>query len=572
MHRIRLVAVLLLAATSVAHAGGDGAGTTAANFLSVGQGASSLSMGGASLAAPGGLDAAAWNPAALGGLSSTQLTLAHASLASETSQEWASMGGRFGAGQLRWAASALYQSDGTFEGRDAFNQPTGTFRTSDMAVGLSLARPFGEGVTAGVGMKWVRESLGDLSGSGVGFDAGLQARSGPIGFGLAARNVGGSIRFDGSSFDMPAVFGAGVSWTDEASGLRLELDANMPTAYYNDVRAGAEWRWRDRVALRGGYRANLSAPEGEPLGGATFGLGLGANGFWFDYAFLAGDADAQGRHRLGVTFHPSALAALGTPGTLGADASAPTDPPAAARAPETAPVAAKPAAKPAKSQPEESAVAVSKPADAPKPARAEPIAAAPPAEPAAPSPAMDPARITRGVGPETTSSRVAERGATPGASPIEASKSVKVPKLIVPKLEAAPVAATTPISPASPVVAAGKPAARGEKPVASAPSAPVAALPAPPTRPAPVAVAPSEPEPDAQVVATRAPQVTVTPRSKSTPPGPRPASVVLQDGETLVDLAKRWNTSVPRLMMDNNLVTDRPKAGTRLKLPPAGSR
>lgn len=567
MHRIRLAAVLLLASTSVAHAGGDGAGTTAANFLSVGQGASTISMGGASLAAPGGLDAAAWNPAALGRLSSTQLTLAHASLASETSQEWASMGGRFGTGPMRWAASALYQSDGTFEGRDAFNQPTGTFRTSDMAVGFSLARPFGEGVTAGVGMKWVRESLGDLSGSGVGFDAGVQARSGPIGFGLAARNMGGSIRFDGSSFDMPAVFGAGVSWTDAASGVRLELDANMPSAYYNDVRAGAEWRWRDRVALRGGYRANLGAPEGEPLGGATFGLGLGANGFWFDYAFLAGDADAQGRHRLGMTFHPSALAALGAHGTLGADATAPAAPPGATRAPESAPVAAKPAAKPAKSQPQEPAVAASKPSDAPKGARAAPIAAAPPAEPVASSPAMDPARITRGVGPETAASPVAGRATAPSASPIEASKGVKVPKLIVPKLEAAPVAATTPEPSASPVAATGKPAVK-------TPSAPVAVAPAPPVRPSPVAVVPpaEEPEPDAQVVATRAPQVTVTPRSKSTPPGPRPASVVLQDGETLAELAKRWNTSVPRLMMDNNLVTDRPKVGTRLKLPPAGSR
>lgn len=547
----RAVLALSVAAIGIAppaaRAGGDGAGTTAANFLSVGQGAAALSMGGASLAAPSGLDAAAWNPAALGGLGATQFTLAHASLATEASQEWAAMGGRFGAGLTRWSVNALYQSEGSFEGRDALNQPTGTFQVSDMALGLQVARPFGEGVTAGVGLKWVRESLGDASGSGIGFDAGVQLRSGPFGVGLAARNVGGSVAFADGSFDMPAVYGAGVSWAHPSNGLRLALDANAPSAYYNDVRAGAEWRWKDRVALRTGYRANLGAEAGEPLGGASFGMGLGANGFWFDYAFLAGDADAQGRHRFGMTFHPSALSALGRGGALGADASE-----------------RKPAAEPAAREAAPKPVAVQRapqPTTAPaaKPATARPAATAE-------APSADASALVRGVRMESNTPEVAHRAAPGAPEALSPSRSVKVPKLIVPKPE--PVAAEG-VVPAAPGPA---------KPNAKSPATP---SPTAPERravavPAPVAVAPpavaAEPEADAAVVSTRAAEVVVVPRAKSTPPGPRPASVVVQSGETLADLAKRWDTSVPKLMMDNNLVTDRPKAGTRLKLPPAGSR
>jgi len=554
MHRIRrslstyLLLTLALGSSSVAprlaHAAGDGAGTTAANFLSVGQGAAVLSMGGASLAAPAGLDAAAWNPAALARLGATQFTLAHASLATETSQEWAAMGGRFGTGATRWSVNALYQSDGSFEGRDALNQPTGSFNVSDMALGLQVARPFGEGVTAGVGLKWVRESLGETSGSGIGFDAGVQMRSGAFGLGLAARNVGGSVAFAGESFDMPAVYGAGVSWAHPSNGLRLALDANAPSAYYNDVRAGVEWRWKERVALRSGYRANLGAEAGEPLGGASFGLGLGANGFWFDYAFLAGDADAQGRHRFGMTFHPSALSALGGRGALGADASEPAAKPVdrpAAREATAQPVASKRASESATKS-------------APQPGAAQPTAVRPIAPPA------DANALVRGVRPESNTPAVAHR-AEPGAPEVLApSRSVKVPKLIVPKPE--PVAA-------APV--AGPPAANTTPVAATTPVAPAAA------KPAPVAVAPPaavvvEPEPIAEVAATRAPEIVVVPRAKATPPGPRPSSVVLQAGETLAELAKRWDTSVPKLMMDNNLVTDRPKPGTRLKLPAAGSR
>ncbi len=308
MHRIRLTCcALLLWTVGVAHAGIDNAGTTAGNFLSVGSGASILSMGGATLGSGTDLHAAAWNPAALGYLSETQFAVGHSALAMESAQEWLAAGGRLSHGATRWSVDALYQSEGGFEGRDALNNSTGSFKVSNMALGARLARPFGNAMHAGLGVRWVNENLGDAKGSGLGFDAGLQAHSGPFGFGLAARNVGGKLKYAAGSYDLPGVFGAGISWSHPTAGVRVNLDANFPNAYYNDVRLGAEWRWQDRLALRAGYRKELNAPSDEPLSGPSFGLGVGAGGMWLDYGFLVGGSEVQGQHRIGLTFRPGLL-------------------------------------------------------------------------------------------------------------------------------------------------------------------------------------------------------------------------------------------------------------------------
>jgi LysM repeat protein len=531
MFRIRLIALSLVLSAGLAHAGIDNAGTTAGNFLSVGTGASVLSMGGATLGAGRDLNASAWNPAVLGFMNSSEYALSHATLALDVSQDWIAASGRVGRSVTRWSASALYQNDGTFDGRDPFGAPTGSFNVSNLALGLAVARPFSPDVTAGARFHLVNESLGSSSGSGLGFDLGVQARRGAFGFGAAARNLGGKMKYDSGSFDLPGVYGLGASWSAPAKGVRLALDANFPHAYYNDVRLGGEWMWQQRVALRAGYRLELGAASGEPLGGPSFGFGTGVNGLWFDYAFLAGSSNAQGAHRFGLTFHPSVFQQRGArPFSDAGDATA-----------SQAPVAATPAAEPVKESP--------KPAEpaapvlvAPTPAAPAPVALvaptpAPPvaSEPEAPHIAIV---IPEGATDAQTQARVTE----PAPAKFAKAKLVKVAKLA--EAKAGPVASA---------------------PVAVAPSAP-----------APVAVAPSAPAADApvrsaapavaQLAATPAPMVVVVrpsaPRTEA-----RPSSVTVQKDETMAVIAKRWGTSVPAIMMENNLVTSTVKNGQKLKLP-----
>jgi LysM repeat protein len=561
MSRTLPTALALILVAGLAHAGVENAGTTAGNFLSVGTGAGILSMGGATLGAGGDLNAAAWNPAVLGRLASSQYALSHASLALDVSQDWIAASGRVGRSETRWAASALYQNDGSFDGRDAFGAPTGSFDVSNLALGLALARPFSPDVTAGARLNIVRESLGPASGSGLGFDLGVQARRGAFGFGAAARNLGGNMKYDSGRYDLPGVFGLGASWSDAAKGLRFALDANFPRAYYNDVRVGGEWNWQQRVALRAGYRLELGAEQGEPLGGPSFGLGTGVNGLWFDYAFLAGDGQAQGAHRFGLTFHPSFFqqrgatprAASGTGAEAAPLAAAPPEPAAPAKA-TPPPAAPAKAAEPKREEPAVARPALALPENATAstaPARA----AAPPVAALAPSSRVKVTPMAKPVAPAPEPVAAAPKPAAPAK--VGAPLALAVSE--APAAAPAPAKAVTAPAPAAkPVNALAKPASAPAK--APAADAPAADSPAAPLAP-----------PVAKVAATPAPVVVVVrpnpaPAPKSEP-AQRPPHVVVQKGETLADIARRWGTSVPAIMMENNLVTSQVKPGQKLLLP-----
>ena len=298
--RLAVLGVLVLAGR--AEAGGGNAGTTAANFLTQGAGGAPLGMGGAALALGGDLAAAAWNPAALGGIGSAQLALSHAGLPDESRQEWVALGGTVRGPAWNWGLSGLFVNQGSIEGRDASNQPTGALDASSVALGGTLTRNFGSGA-AGVTARWVGDHLGPVTGSGFTFDAGLQLRRAGFGLGAAAQNVGGQMAYGSTRYPFPTNYGAGLSFED-SRGIRAALDMNFPYAYYQDVRLGLEYRWKETLALRTGYRRELgSDPASEALTGPSFGLGAGAHGLWLDYAWLPSNLGAS-EHRIGLTFVP----------------------------------------------------------------------------------------------------------------------------------------------------------------------------------------------------------------------------------------------------------------------------
>ena len=452
--RTSLIALAAVAcAFSNARAAGDAAGTAAGSFLSVGNGASVLSMAGATLGSGQDLAAAAWNPAALARLDALQFSFTHAPLPGGATQEWLATGGRLAGGDTRWGLQTLFQRESGIDGRDASNNPTGTLAATDLAVGLRVAHRFAGRVDVGVGGEWVHVSLADFSGSGFAFDAGARAEAGAFGFGLAARHVGGGMSWNGTRYDLPAVIAGGVSWTDAARGLRVNADLESPSHYFQTLRVGGEWMWRGQMALRAGYRSELGATSSERLSGPTFGIGTGVGTMWMDYGFAVNGADGTGQHRIGLTFRPGAMFG----GVVAAQ------PVAAPREPRPAPVK------------------VAREPEHEKPAKAQAPAKSEPATPSAKTP--PPAK-------------------TPEATP-----------------------AVTP--------------------------APMPAMP-----PAP-------------------PRTEVTPPATSTAPATpqeRPGFVVLGPNETLADLARRWGTSVPAIMMVNNLVSERVRPGTKLKLPPPSRR
>jgi|GEM_PF-2258362 len=600
---MRARASLLLAAafaTAIAAtpalAGIERAGTTAANFLAIGSNPAVLGMAGAGLSLEGGLAAFDWNPATLAGFGHTEAMFSHAALGDQTAQEWAGFGSRLHFAGLSGAVTGLFQNEGSFDGRDALGNPTGTFDVSSVAMSAGLARTIGPFMTGGIGLKYASENLGGVRGSGVALDAGFQIRAAGFGFGAAAQNIG-RMRYGNASYDFPANYGIGFSYQQPSvSGLRVALDMNFPAAYYSDIRAGLEWRWNDRFALRTGYRAELGAASGEPMAGPTFGMGAGAGGMWLDYGYLVGGT-GTGQHRIGITFHPGAFGM--SPG--GVEHRDGYGHASTAAPPEETRVSEKPKAveRPAPSSAHAPATGASSPA----------ASGAPPAG-GATSATQSTASTTTKSAPPTGAASSTAKGTASGPAPAGATQHTAVaatPTTATPSPRASapapkPVPATAPDAAAAGPLAAqvaappsyaqraksargtGDAAAADRKSAALEPasgatpkpvpaSAPSAAAPAAPAQQSPRASAPA---PSASPVSPATAQTApARPDTASKPaaaepapkPGPRPDKIRVRSGQTMAEIARTYGISVAGIMMENNMVSDRVRAGQVLKLP-----
>ena len=569
---IALAALVLLAPTG-ARAGIDKAGTTAAGFLTVGAGADVLGMGGTTLGFGNGLGSAAWNVASLGTLRGTEYVFAHASMTGESPQDWVALGGRFGASRTRWGMTGLYQGDGSFEGRDALNNPTASFNASSMAIGFQVAQPVGPAALVGVGLKYASEKLGDVTGGGVTFDGGVRVRAGSFGFGAAAQNAFGKMTYDGVKYEFPTNYGAGVSYSIPLTGVTFAMDANFPNAYYSDVRTGVEWRYRDRLALRTGYRKELGAEEGEPLGGPTFGMGAGANGFWVDYGFLTGGASGSGQHRVGLTYRPGFM----NDGDDDLAAEHPAREAKMARAQPTYVERAK------------AARSLSPPAPklAPEQSRAPEGVAAPAPVPAAAPKTVAPATTSRSSIPVRDPATPVVAAPAPikpapvktGETPKPAAVKPEVPPAVVEAPKPAPASIAP--APAKVEVAPAKVAPAPAKVEEPAKVAPAPAKVEEPAKPAPVPAKVEAPPAKVEEPAKPAPAPAKVEEPAKPAPAPakaeepakptvRPDKVKVKSGQTLADIAKEWGNTVPALMMENNMVSEKVKSGQVIKLPAKG--
>ena len=578
---LAIAAIVASFTATRARAASDGSGTAAASFLSVGSGASVLSMGGATLATGTDLAAAAWNPASLARVDALQFSLTHAPLPGGATQDWLAAGGRMG-GDWRWGTQLLFHREGGIEGRDASNNPTGEVSASDVGAGAHLARRFGRSVDVGVGAEWIHESLAGTSGSGLAFSGGVRASSGPFGFAIAARHIGGGMSYGGTRYDLPAVVALGTSYEDPSRGLRVAADLESPTHYYRSLRLGGEWMWRGQLAFRAGYRSELGNTDAARLSGPTFGMGTGAGSMWMDYAFTPSGGEGAGEHRLGLTFRP---ATLNRNRAIGSAEPVPAKPRPAKAAPATK-------SAPAHSKAGSAANADSRPAPASTPTVAPPLAAVPTPSPETKKPATENRPVSDADVPVPAPTPVMGQGAGTAsipatkAAPTSSSASSTTATPTPAKATPAPAkSAPAPASTSAPAATAAAPAPNASAPAktasvpASTPTkassekaAASAAASAAPAKDAPVPAAPradaqAGPEPAAKgaTLASSKPPVETVVRE-------RPKSVIVGQGETLATIAKRWDTSVAAIMMANDKVNEKVTPGTRLKLPPPAKK
>lgn len=307
-------------------------GTASGTFLKIGLGARAAGLGESFVAVANDPSAIYWNPAGLASLQRQEAALSHIEWPADIRYShlaWVMPVRRLG-GSLGFQLGMLSTEIEETTELQPFGTGT-TFVYSDVIAGVAYARRWTDKLLVGVGAKYVRENLGKDVGnpttSAALFDIGsiYYLGLGSVRVATSLSNFspelkpGGSYQSIGADgipgtaddevrsydgFDAPTIFRYGIAFEPIENAnqrLTLALEANQPADNAQAVKAGLEWMWLGRLALRSGYNFNADALKFSAGAGVNAELG-GMRGT-LDYAYTNGGfLGAINRMTLGIRF------------------------------------------------------------------------------------------------------------------------------------------------------------------------------------------------------------------------------------------------------------------------------
>jgi hypothetical protein len=318
-------ATLLAVCAGVAFAGSsERQGTSGANELRIPVGPRSTALGGTTVADATGPEALFWNPAGLAAATGTDAYFSHLSYIADMNVNYFALvtkAGKFG--NIGFSAKMLNVGD-VIVTTEAAPDGTGDILSPVFTtLGVSYARQFTDRVRFGTTVQMVNETVGNARARGVAFDFGFQYDTGYNGltFGFAMKNFGTSMQFSGSdfeinvpipdaepgssnrtvaatssSFEMPSYFQIGAGYdvlqqssADAKNHLRVLGTFSSNNFTPDELRGGAEYMYKDLLALRAGYGSRVSNSNDDVYNGFSFGAGLNlkigdTSHLRFDYA------------------------------------------------------------------------------------------------------------------------------------------------------------------------------------------------------------------------------------------------------------------------------------------------
>ncbi len=258
-------------------------------------------MGGVCAAAGLGAEAVFLNPASLSRLGAeapSEAALGYDALlesAYSGSVAYARPLGRDGA----FAAGLLYASQSAQTAYNALGDATGKFTPTDLALGAWYARRLAGPVALAGGLKIIRATLDDRSGTTAAADFGLLARNvadigdGPLDAGFSVSNIGPPLKLGGVADPLPARIRAGGLWHlsptfDAGLDVNLPVDQDLYTSLGVEARipaskVGSAKPWI--VSVRGGYDQNRTRGV-DGFAGVSAGAGFDFNTLRLDYAWI----------------------------------------------------------------------------------------------------------------------------------------------------------------------------------------------------------------------------------------------------------------------------------------------
>ncbi len=286
--------------------GGQRRGTSAAQFLKIGQGSRALGLGEAFVAIANDAEALYWNPAGLTNFNKHSVFFSHTQWLVEVQLEYAGLVYHINSMNSLGLAITYLHTDEMKETTEF--QPLGTgryFTYSDFLLSLTYARRMTDKFSFGLSLKWMQENIAELTMRALLFDLGIYYNTGwkTTRFGVVISNFGNEMAPQGTlvyknlenedvtvnsfqSFPPPIIFRIGLAAdfiSHKNHVLTGTVQLNHPNDNKENLNFGLEYGWQNTFFLRAGFK---TAQIEEDL---SFGLGLqrqmGGLGLKLDYAY-----------------------------------------------------------------------------------------------------------------------------------------------------------------------------------------------------------------------------------------------------------------------------------------------
>lgn len=317
----------------------DRAGQAGASALLMNPWARSSGWGSAGTSVATGLEATYLNPSGLAFTRRTEVMFARTSWLSGSGVNLNAFGFSQKVGETGVLGMSVMSVDFGEIDVTTTNLPeggAGTYRPSNLVIGLSYAKEFSRSIYAGITLRAISESIADANAQGIAIDAGIKYVAGEkdnIKFGIALRNVGPPMRFSGEGlstraempnetsltvdqrsdkYELPSLLNIGISYDLLPSeDHRVTFAGNFQSNSFtkDQFMLGVEYGFKKYLMLRGGYTyekglwdaAQRSTAFTGPSAGLTLQLPINENEsvISFDYSYRVTNP-FNGTHSIGA--------------------------------------------------------------------------------------------------------------------------------------------------------------------------------------------------------------------------------------------------------------------------------
>jgi hypothetical protein len=317
-----MLIMLFFFATQTLFAQTDRIGTAGANELLIPVGARGVAMGSSAVTSARGADAIFWNPANVARSGNNLDILAsNMTYLADINVIYGAVAVKVGSfGALGFSIKSLAM-DGILKTTVLTPDGSGqTFKPQHVVMGLTWAKELTDKIAIGLNVNYISETIDLVRATGLGFDFGVTYNDlgglNGLDFGVALKNFGGDMKFDGSglwtnaevsdqsrgeqfykidaaSFSLPTNFDIAFGYTlgiNESNSVIVNAVYTNNNFYPEQYKFGAEYAFDNLLFVRAGYKHTAEYESSDVLYKFAAGLGINYNvsgiDLKFDYTFM----------------------------------------------------------------------------------------------------------------------------------------------------------------------------------------------------------------------------------------------------------------------------------------------